>query len=581
MLTATVVPGWWRWLVVALILALAGLGDAPAAQAQGDAFELLPPTRQNLRRVQDAWQRWVQAYYANDQLGADAAIEELLSVSRYLGMTRLPDLSLAAGAYAVRSAREGKLERADWALVAARRLDSNRPETDFAAAAVYGHANRFLASGISFVRGYSRLLEQPTARRLWLGNLGLMGLYALLLSGGFFIALQMLSKGQALLSDVQRFLPDHLPMAMLWLLPIPILVWPLALPNGLLWLALYWSLLLWGYLSSSERWVLSGVWLLVGLLPLVLPFQQSWAQHQLSPPVRLLDSVADGSLYGDLFIDLEALEALLPESSAVDELQADLYRRLGQWEHAKVLYQRLLEAEPGNAPASVNLAVYAHRERDFVQAIELNKAATEIDPALTEGFYNLSQAYAQTYQFSEANQALAQARALDSDRVSSWVEDESRREKPVAVEGSLLRSDEIRQALEAGWERKDTFGAWLANWQSWRSLLAFLLLMIGGRWLAKVLRSNAGRRYSSASAAPRAPWLRALLPGAVSAEDGHGVRAFMALLPVTVCLLVPLIRRLGWRLPLGFEPATWWLVAVALVALGVLWVIRLRVELAD
>ncbi len=567
---------------VALFIGLAVIGAAPSATAQGEEIELLSPTRQSLRRVQNAWQRWVKAYYASDRHAADVAIEESLTICNYLGMERLPDLSLAAGVYAVRSAAAGDPAMANWALLAARRFDPQRPETEFAAAEVARHENHFLDAALGLGRGYFRLLRQPSSRRLWFSNGLLFILYVLLVSGGLFIALQMFSKGQALMADLQqRFLPADWPVVALWLVPIPMLLWPLVLPNGLLWLLLYWSLLLWGYLSSSERWVLSAVWLLAGLMPVVLPLQQRIVQRQLSPSVRLLDSLAEGSLYGDLFIDLEALKTVLPESLAVDELRADLYRRLGQWEHAKALYQRLTEAEPDNASVLINLAVYAHRERDFSQAIQLNQAATEIDSSLAEGFYNLNQAYAQTYEFSRSNLSLAQARALDSDRVSSWIEDESRREKPVPVDGSLQRAPEIRQALDSYWDTQNpTFARW-TDWRSWQSLVAFLVLMVGGRWLRRLLRDGAGRRYSRAAPAPHAAWLRALLPGAVAAEDGHGTRAFLALVIPVVCLMIPLLRRIGWRLPLGYEPAGWLLVIFAAAALAILWLIRLRIELAD
>ena len=53
-----------------------------------------------------------------------------------------------------------------------------------------------------------------------------------------------------------------------------VLLWPLALPSGLLWLPLFWSLLLWTYLSASERVVLVALWLLVGAAPLVVTEQR-------------------------------------------------------------------------------------------------------------------------------------------------------------------------------------------------------------------------------------------------------------------------------------------------------------------
>jgi len=82
-----------------------------------------------------------------------------------------------------------------------------------------------------------------------------------------------------------------------------LLLWPLALPSGPVWILLYWSALLWGYESPSERWATLGVWLLAGLAPWVAAVEQQRVAVALSPPMRALANLPEGRPYGRLFPD--------------------------------------------------------------------------------------------------------------------------------------------------------------------------------------------------------------------------------------------------------------------------------------
>src|SRR5262249_50849936 len=79
--------------------------DAPAVRRGGGAaagFEVTPPVRQELQRIQQQWLRWVGAA---DRAAAEAAVGDMLATAGQLGMARLPDLSLGALAWAVEAQR--------------------------------------------------------------------------------------------------------------------------------------------------------------------------------------------------------------------------------------------------------------------------------------------------------------------------------------------------------------------------------------------------------------------------------------------------------------------------------------------
>ena len=73
-------------------------------------LELSVPVSQALQRLQEQWLQWMSALYQGNQPRADSALTSILGAGQQLGMKRLPDLSLAAGARA-RSRRPARARR--------------------------------------------------------------------------------------------------------------------------------------------------------------------------------------------------------------------------------------------------------------------------------------------------------------------------------------------------------------------------------------------------------------------------------------------------------------------------------------
>ena len=130
---------------------------------------------------------------------------------------------------------------------------TNAPEIGFAAATIKRLDGDYFGALTSSLNGIAALLRLPLERSIWLHNLGLWLLYVLFLTGGLFVALQMATKGGALFYDLARFMSPPMALPIADMLTVLALVWPLVLPSGLIWLAIYWSILLWGYGSVSEK----------------------------------------------------------------------------------------------------------------------------------------------------------------------------------------------------------------------------------------------------------------------------------------------------------------------------------------
>lgn len=550
----------------------AGLPAETTSSAQATGVEMTAPVRRTLKQLEEQWLQWI---VKNDGQSSDSGVEDLLATARQLGVTRLPDLASGAIARALQAADQKNFKRARWSLSAADKLDPGRSDTAFAEAAVARMEGDWARVASSTLRGYGRLFSLPLERYLWLQSFLIWGLTLLLLTGVLFVAVQMAAKGGELYQDMTSLFGRWLPRPAAVAVTAIVLLWPLALPSGLLWLPVFWSLLLWTYSSTSERLVLVALWLLVGAAPLVVTEQRRQVAVTLSPPVQAMESLEQNRLYGGLFTDFGALQTLLPESPAVKHLLADVHRSLNQWDLARSLYRQVLEKEPENTSVLMNLGAYFFLKGDFGNAIQHFQKIATVDSQNAAAQFNLSQAYSESYLFDESRQALAQARQLDGDRVDFWVRNLSQ-QRVVTNDGGMSRIPEIRRELLDTRRRQEGNDERLALLRRGLPLLVSALLILVAVALHFIRRTErlepGGERRSLGR------WGRALLPGFRSAEAGEGARSYAALLLPLGLLMLPSFQGLGYRIPWGYDPGNVasWIVAV----LGlVLWLgARLRLE---
>ncbi|HEV8631788.1 MAG TPA: hypothetical protein VGV61_15845, partial [Thermoanaerobaculia bacterium] len=352
-----------RVAVATLALALAGAaggGRALRAETSGppvSSFELSRSVSQTLLHLQEIWLQWISAFNQEDRHTAATQVAELRTAVRRLGFSRLPELSLGATVRAISAARQGDLKRAEWALEDAEALDPGRPETAFGSALVAWEGKHYLRAASMQLVGYARLLTFAAVEGLVLEDLILAALAVALLAGGLFVVVQLATKGSRLYFAIGSHL-SMLPTAACHALTIALLVWPLLLPTGLVWALLYWSVLLWGFGSISERLVTILLWVLLGAAPLAIAQQHQRIAEQLAPPARALEALSEGRLYGALFTDLGVLPAMLPNSITVRQMLGDLHRLLGQWDEARIYYGQVVEKEPNNVDALIDLGAY-------------------------------------------------------------------------------------------------------------------------------------------------------------------------------------------------------------------------------
>ena len=566
---------------MAALAAALGTGAAGAQSAlpQLETIELTEPLHQNLAFLQDQWLEWLTAYHARDPEAAAEVLSEISLVMADLRVKRLSDLSIGAALSAVQAARASDFERAQWALEAAELLDPKRPENSFAAATIARlEGNRLEAIGRQ-LQGYMRMLSFPWERTIVAHDLLLWIFYILALSAAAFVILLASTRGAIFFRDLTFLLERRVGSTGARVLALVLVFFPLLLPNGLAWLILYWTLVFWGYASKSERWVLVGVWLLIALLPEVVSEQAERVKVFTSPPLRAMHSLGVNRLEGSLLTDLGELRVALPQSYAVKHLLADVHQQLGQLEFARSVYLEVVDAEPENGAAMLNLGTFYFRVADYATAVQLFQRASADEQVAAAAFFNLSQAYSASYLFEQSEQTLRQAQEADGKAVSRWVLN-SDNVQVTTVLGGLARMDEIRDELESSWNPTRTrsgFFERLLRSLTWRLVVLVALVAIGLEWFARprgfyrarseVVREEkrGSRRYLS----------RILVPGMEQSLERHGGRTVLALLLPISLLTLPLASSLGYRVPWGFEPGNSlaWMIAI----IGLLLYISARV----
>ena len=582
-------------LVLALIAGVVEGQRSPGADGDGEVVSStlsvtggLPTeiplgrsVQRNLALIQDRWIEWTGVFLKNQPELSESLVTGLLQSARRLGLERLPDLSVAASGWALEAAiRDGDATRAEWALKAAEQFDPGRPETALARARVRWHQGRTLAALWSELEGYIRIVGTSPGDTLARANLVLWLLFTLLAAGGLFVALQMAVKGRGVFADLEAFLGRlvGLPAMLLRVLVVFLLLWPLLLPGGVLWLLLYWSALLIAYGSLTERAVIFLSWVLLVLAPLGVAHERAQTRLALSPATRGLEAVVENRLHGSLFQDLEQLAGLLPDDPAVIQLMADLHRGMGQWETALELYERVVELEPDNAWAWIDIGGYYFSKKDYGSAGNRFKQALEHaeDPEeKVVAHYNLSQAYQDQFLLEDAQRELQLAQEIDAGMVSR-LQQQTVRERMATFDGGMARAPEIRRRLagrllgpedpgpagpgedgdgaerdggggdDPTGERSDAASRGdRSDADGW--LLGHAAGVLGAGALAIlfwILRPGVAVPVSPSDGRP-GMW-EGLVPGLASAREGKGFRAFAALLIPLALLTLPLLDDLAY-----------------------------------
>ncbi len=526
-------------------------------------------------RLQDHWLEWLSAIYQNDMDRANSALDQLQTDAENMGLERLPDLSLGAAGRAIEFAYHERFDASRRCIAAAESLDPGRSEVSFAAARVAQIEGHFWLAIQRGFEGYSRLFKDKLLRYLWRADLVRWLLFSLLASGAIYVTILMATVGIELFQDTYTFIDRQVPHVLSLAITLILLVWPILLPAGVFWLIVYWSILLWGYGRTSQKVVLALLWIVIGATPIIVNDQRQKLQVALAPSVLAIESLANGQLQGSLFSDLAALRLALPESAAVSQMIGDLHCRLGEWDSARAIYEVLVEREPENGAALLNLGVCHLYQGDQALAMaNFQKAAASRDAAAAARF-NMSQVLSELYRFREAERELGIAQRMVPRKVGQWLRQAADR-RAIVLDGGLGRTDEVREELVASWGGGDPEGYGSDLWPRVLSAPLAVVFLVLAAGLHFVVRRNRGTGHAPVGQlAPPGSWRSTLLVGYAEVENGQPLRGYFILLLLALLVSLPWPGELGYRLPWIYGPGGGVTALAAAIGLALFTLVRL------
>jgi tetratricopeptide (TPR) repeat protein len=402
-----------------------GAGDVNESAAGAGAAETLPVPAQGVNARQILSNLWFK-YQGLRQRGAvkeaDALVTSALAFMQREGLPSAPEIGAAFLAEGRRARRDGDDAGAVEAFRLSLRFDPDRADARLALAAVLLGGTHEIGEGVrTLAQGVKALFSDPESV-FFLGGAMLILLYLGACAGlGVALILIALRGTRAFAHDLQERLTRRAAGTAAAPLAWAIVALPLVLPIPFTWVLGFWAALIFGYLHGADRIVV-----LAALASLMLAglFGAAVAWHvetATDPAARAL--LQAGRSGADLRYENALKEASRahPEDPIYPFLLGGAYRVAGRFDESMAMYEHVLEIDPRNARAMVNLGNLHALRQEFAVAQGLYKKATETDPTLLLAHYDSHLAHLETFNMESADEELRKARQVDDAMTSRLV----------------------------------------------------------------------------------------------------------------------------------------------------------------
>ncbi len=235
--------------------------------------------------------------------------------------------------------------------------------------------------------------------------------------------ISLLRNRRLFLHDMHHVLPGVLPSNATIALVAVLCILPVLFGLSAFWLFPYWLLLFWSYHNVRERACI-GLTLLgfVFVLPLIAA---GCALLLFIPGSETVQRLWQANYGYCTQYDIEKLEQAIfkePDNYALIFSAGLLNKREQNYATALRYYNRLLKKNPRDHRVCVNAGNVYFATGEWDKAVEKYKAAIDAAPAkAAAAYFNLMRAYQQKFMFKDAEQCLADAKRLDTDRVETYL----------------------------------------------------------------------------------------------------------------------------------------------------------------
>lgn len=360
----------------------------------------------------DIWPQAAAAAESGDLDGATRKTNELTSAARDLGIHTLPVYAAAAASVSREAAKEKDKAKSDWASKAADQLDPTSPTVAFTKADQAGDARQYAQALPATLKGYARVFTSYRSRLLTRSDTIIVLVATLGITAIIFALALFIRYGRSMAHDFREILAARFRGGAITVLAFALLLAPIFLWLGPVWLVFYWFILFFGYATPVERGLIALMGLLLAGAPILLDLASHWIAGVDSPVVLAAIASDEQAYYPGALHRMQEVVNVAPENATLQLLLGNLELQEGNDARAGAAYRRSLELHE-SAGAHVNLGNLHFIENDFGAAITEYEKAEAADPRLAIAFYNHSIASGELYKFEEQASQLDQAKRID------------------------------------------------------------------------------------------------------------------------------------------------------------------------
>ncbi len=205
-------------------------------------------------------------------------------------------------------------------------------------------------------------------------------------------------------------------------LKIFVILIPLFLRLDILWALLFWSILLWGYVSPRKRTIIIIFLIILTYLPFFLKSSSSFLNSRL---VEIMLEINEANYDNWDRRTEERLRTWLfnhPDDEEVLFTLGLIEKRKGNYSQSEEFYRRALQYNPYRSGGFSNLGNVYLAQKQVADAINFYQQAIELNPEKGSYYYNLYRAYTQENLFSiKIDKAFQMARRLSPELVDYYM----------------------------------------------------------------------------------------------------------------------------------------------------------------
>ena len=515
----------WRGVGIGVIwglIHLSGLNVPPLAPSSPFAAEPQSPPKSMEDPRQEGGREFWAAYQDRSQKGewekGKAELEKLYQWKLDRGIRNHYGFASALIRESLRADRTGKKEQVPALLQFAQKMSPDFSQVYFAQAAwLWGEKGLSPPDVFQAIRcalwGSWLSLSHPPEGFAMAANLTLwvvISLFLLLAVVSFYILGRYHPHWT---HHLQHALPFVRNARIIRLLALLILLGPLFLGLGWIWLFAFWFLLLGVYASAKDR----RAFLFIGIISLALPVGLRWyggCLLSMTRPGFMEIAQANWGVWSPaLYERLDELRRKNPSDLHVLQAAGLVAKRMGRYDEAEELFRLWTALDPHSPAAHTSLGNVFFATQRFDAAIAAYRKALDLGTSQAEAHYNLGQVYLQKLQLNEAESHFQEARNLAPALISYYTEISSPKANRMMIDPTLPPLDLWGRIWNAAWNEGGIASIlWASLWDGIPLTLAevamILLLLTAGWILPNLLGRKLGVRSCETCGQLICPWCR-------------------------------------------------------------------------